>query len=325
MIMEKNSINPEIFANRCAGRLGALYKNKVVGRGRRTSVRLGHFADGASPEWLVAKTPRRGQLGRFEADVADAEGMLPLLAAFHKYIDAHFPEVSHQVLVKMNIPTIWRHLEPAAAGQGKKPLPAREVKMLVEPFVENLQYFNTNTGWAFEEAEILQALSHFSYHVSEGKKLLCDLQGAWLDADECYEVGAEHNYMLTNVSFMTSDWVGNPRNAAADSDFGNEGIENFFSLHRCNGFCSPSWKTWENPVQHFEPSDTSKLRANRTAHTPASQKLRANRTAHTPASHTPEYPTSSSLYVSWAPISESSSKCSLESAERRGKEGRCCF
>ena len=51
---------------------------------------------------------------------------------------------------------------------------------MVEPFITNWQKFNSNTGWASsgtDWTEIMQALSHYSYHVSGGQYLLCDLQG----------------------------------------------------------------------------------------------------------------------------------------------------
>ena len=52
---------------------------------------------------------------------------------------------------------------------------------LVEPFIENYEHFNSNTGWAPVSGntwtDAMQALSHFSYHKSSGQFLLCDLQG----------------------------------------------------------------------------------------------------------------------------------------------------
>ncbi|KAJ6789691.1 hypothetical protein PWT90_00555 [Aphanocladium album] len=53
-------------------------------------------------------------------------------------------------------------------------------KILVEPFIDDYQKFNSNTGWTNDDdgwAEVMQALSHFSYHISGGFYVLCDLQG----------------------------------------------------------------------------------------------------------------------------------------------------
>lgn len=55
------------------------------------------------------------------------------------------------------------------------------VQYIVEPFIENFQKFNSNTGWVSKDSTkwiaVMQALSHYSYHVSAGHFLLCDLQG----------------------------------------------------------------------------------------------------------------------------------------------------
>jgi len=56
-----------------------------------------------------------------------------------------------------------------------------EEKCLTEPMIEKFEKFNSNTGWApltgTAWSEAMQALSHFSYHDSQGQFLLCDIQG----------------------------------------------------------------------------------------------------------------------------------------------------
>lgn len=51
---------------------------------------------------------------------------------------------------------------------------------MLEPFIENYEKFTSNTGW-YEDVTpwktVMQALSHFSYHATEGEYVLCDLQG----------------------------------------------------------------------------------------------------------------------------------------------------
>ena len=50
---------------------------------------------------------------------------------------------------------------------------------LLEPYVHNWRKFNSNTGWCRDDTvtgEVMQALSHFSYHTSGGQFVLCDLQ-----------------------------------------------------------------------------------------------------------------------------------------------------
>jgi len=54
-------------------------------------------------------------------------------------------------------------------------------KALVEPYIDMFEKFNSNSGWVNTDCgvagDVMQALSHFSYHEWDGKYLLCDLQG----------------------------------------------------------------------------------------------------------------------------------------------------
>lgn len=88
--------------------------------------------------------------------------------------------------IRLNTPEIWENKTGA--------------KALIEPMIENFEKFNSNSvsfasiigvilstttdatqGWAPRTgnvwSEAMQALSHFSYHDSDGEFLLCDLQG----------------------------------------------------------------------------------------------------------------------------------------------------
>lgn len=72
----------------------------------------------------------------------------------------------------VNTPAIWTYENSAGTKAGHK--------SLVEPMIENFEKFNSNTGWTGQETvwnDAMQALSHFSYHDSGGRFLLCDLQG----------------------------------------------------------------------------------------------------------------------------------------------------
>jgi hypothetical protein len=69
--------------------------------------------------------------------------------------------------VRVNIPTIAT-------------LCASGAHYLVEPFIQNFQKFNSNSGWADTSTgagQAMQALSHFSYHCTKRELLLCDVQG----------------------------------------------------------------------------------------------------------------------------------------------------
>lgn len=78
-------------------------------------------------------------------------------------------------VVKINVPGVWYFTDDGDekwSGQ----------RHLCEPFIQNYRKFNSNTGWndiGMEWAQVMQALSHFSYHVSGGNYVLCDLQAAF--------------------------------------------------------------------------------------------------------------------------------------------------
>jgi hypothetical protein len=132
--------------------------------------------------------------------------------------------------IYLNQPTIWTFTGGSRVGQ----------KALVEPFIENFQKFNSNTGWKDPTGTpwslVMQSLSHFSYHSSGGRLVLCDLQGG------IYSDGA----VLTDPVVMSADQKYGP------TDLGREGIVTFFARHVCNQYCRSSWTKPHNPVAHFQ-------------------------------------------------------------------------
>ena len=75
----------------------------------------------------------------------------------------------------------------------------------------------------FNHLDVPAALSHFSYSVSQGRKLLCDIQGTW---------NASDGYTLTDPVMHT---LSKRRNGSTDK--GEEGMNRFFATHECNGLC----------------------------------------------------------------------------------------
>ncbi|RSL79076.1 hypothetical protein CEP52_017568, partial [Fusarium oligoseptatum] len=141
-------------------------------------------------------------------------------------------------VVKINVSEVWYFTDDCDdewAGQ----------RHLCEPFIQNYQKFNSNTGWNDDSrswGEVMQALSHFSYHISGGNYsvhnyVLCDLQGG-----------------IYQYEIVLSDPVILSRNREYGvTDLGPDGINSFFSQHACNNFCRPNWTQPANPVQHFRP------------------------------------------------------------------------
>jgi len=115
-------------------------------------------------------------------------------------------------------------------------------KMLVEPMISNFRKFNSNTGHAAADCEIMHALSHFSYHHSQGEYLLCDLQGGRFD----------DRYVLTDPIVLSAE------RKFGLGDLGADGIANFFYHHKCNALCRSNWVTPRGQL-HYEPREGSLL------------------------------------------------------------------
>ncbi|KAM7207849.1 kinase-like domain containing protein [Naviculisporaceae sp. PSN 640] len=123
--------------------------------------------------------------------------------------------------VIVNIPEVWTFTEDASKEWAG-------TKTLIEPFIENYVKFNSNTGWADGDEgwpKVMQALSHFSYHITGGNFVLCDLQGG-----------------IYQQHIVLSDPVILSRNRDYGvTDLGPDGISTFFSQHVCNNFCRSNW------------------------------------------------------------------------------------
>merc|ERR1712136_616815 len=136
--------------------------------------------------------------------------------------------------IYMNAPSMW--MVPtvmASLMQGQC--------VLVEPMISEIgvpfEKFNSNTGYAAEERDFIHALSHFSYHVSGGSYLLCELQGGRF----------KDRYILTDPVVLSAN-----REFGA-ADLGAEGIQNFLHFHKCGRFCRSTWKTRHKTERHFMP------------------------------------------------------------------------
>lgn len=71
----------------------------------------------------------------------------------------------------------------------------------------------------------MQALSHFSYHMTGGNYVLCDLQGGIY----------RRHVVLTDPVLLSR------RRVFGVTDLGPSGITSFFKRHQCNGFCRREW------------------------------------------------------------------------------------
>ena len=129
------------------------------------------------------------------------------------------------VLIRINFPEVW-------TVQGRK--------SFVEPYYENFFKINSNTGWTVSISnsmvEMLQALSHYSYHVSSGQFVICDLQG-----------GLYRDYVV-----LTDPVVLSRNQRFGPSDLGPKGMSTFFHHHRCNRFCHANWTQPRDQNNYFQ-------------------------------------------------------------------------
>lgn len=83
----------------------------------------------------------------------------------------------------------------------------------------------------------MQALSYFSYHISGGNYVLCDLQGGIY----------RHEAVLSDPVILSRN------REFGVTDLGSDGISSFFSQHICSDYCDAEWTQPANPIARFKP------------------------------------------------------------------------
>lgn len=142
-------------------------------------------------------------------------------------------------VVKINVPEVWFFTDECDnewTGQ----------KVLCEPFIQNYQKFNSNSGWNDESkawGQVMQALSHFSYHLSGGNFVLSDIQGGIY----------QHEIVLSDPVILSRN------RQYGVTDLGPDGISSFFAQHSCNDFCRSHWARPANPMQYFRPVQSTTM------------------------------------------------------------------
>lgn len=127
--------------------------------------------------------------------------------------------------ITVNQAEVWSGL-PGPHGSAPQRVAGR--KFLVEPYIQHWRRFNSSSGWYADREvwdAVMQALSHFSYHVSGGAFVLCDLQGG----------------VFRDGAVISDPVIISGARAFGVTDLGDKGIINFFTKHRCTSFCRPEW------------------------------------------------------------------------------------
>jgi hypothetical protein len=176
----------------------------------------GTFTEGArAGEACVCKWFKTGTVFEshfFATDIQASEKAVDLITKWNsqKLIDK---------IVQVNLPEVWT-FSPESSGDWAGQ------KVLQEPFIQSYQKFNSNTGWSDDSTpwpRVMQALSHFTYHISNGQCLLCDLQGG------VYSNGV----VLTDPVVMSTTRVYGP------TDLGTNGISTFLPITSATSIARP--------------------------------------------------------------------------------------
>jgi hypothetical protein len=163
----------------------------------------------------------------FDRDILAVDKAAEIIEAFNNFMSESSFRRGVKT-VRLNRPSIWQAVAPDATGKYKK--------KLCEPMLEgDYLKFNSNSRY-FGSSDFMQDLSHYSFHKSSGKYLLCDLQGGHYKED----------YVLTDPVIMSHD---NSKKYGS-GDLGAEGTDNFFAHHRCGKFCNKLWLKPKRPVKY---------------------------------------------------------------------------
>lgn len=164
---------------------------------------------------VVIKTPKKEypmQRKDFDMEVKKAEVAEELAKAFNKEFGTSRPLHYRQPIV---MKVITGPQSPFESGS----------YVLVEAYLEG-EFIRWNNNWDYvneEDKSSLQAFSHFTFEKTNGKLLICDIQG----------VKDKNQYVLTDPA-IHSDTQGK----YGGNDFGPEGMEAFFTTHSCENYCS---------------------------------------------------------------------------------------
>ena len=203
----------------------ATVQNQVVyASGGFKNVYKGNYTEGErKDEECVVKVFKSGSI--FEESYFATE--LKVVAKAMEIINKFNNDKIINKPIWLNDPKIWTY-------EGSKEL------ALVEPMIHNFEKFNSNSGWTPDQTspwiEVMQALSHYSYHLNIGKVLICDLQGG------SYKDG----FIITDPVIMSLTKEYGP------TDLGAEGISTFFARHKCNKFCNSRWIQPANKNVYFK-------------------------------------------------------------------------
>lgn len=167
----------------------------------------------------------KNQSDSFETDLEAVEQTTRIITSWNQSMNA-------AVTIRINFPEVWT---------------IDGIKCFVEPYIDNFFKINSNTGWTTsddnESVDMLQALSHYSYHVSSGQFVLCDLQGG----------------MYRDSIVLTDPVVLSRSQRFGPTDLGPRGMSTFFHHHCCNHFCQSNWTQPRDQTNYFRATASTTM------------------------------------------------------------------
>jgi hypothetical protein len=202
----------------------------IFASGAFKNVYLGTYASGnRNGSKCVSKVFKEGSV--FEVSYFDNE--IQVVNKTIEIVDRFNADNIIPQMIWVNQPGVWQN---EVTGE----------KSLIEPFIANFEKFNSNTGWTPDHTnkwiEIMQALSHYSYHISNAQILLCDLQGGVRTSRDPTKRG----FIVTDPVIMSNSRDYGP------SDLGAEGISTFFARHSCTQYCGIQWSRPRDTRTYFK-------------------------------------------------------------------------
>lgn len=118
------------------------------------------------------------------------------------------------------------------------------IPYLVEPLIRYFEKYTSNSGWIGDtvndwEVRAMAAFTHFTYHQSGGRLIVCDLQGRYRSDRR------KARFELTDPAICSISRSYGP------TDLGSRGIESFFANHHENEYCKGHWRHPGYSRMHF--------------------------------------------------------------------------
>ena len=137
------------------------------------------------------------------------------------------------------------------------------IRYLAEPLIRDFRKFTSNSGWIESDGtwmtDAMAAFSHYTYNASNGKLIVCDLQGRYRN----------NRFQRSKSRFeLTDPAVCSRARNYGPTDLSEKGTESFFANHTCNQFCNKhgTWLIPSYPQRWFPQSSATSMFSSSVSH-----------------------------------------------------------